>query len=80
MTEAAEELRLEHRHRPLEAIKGDIADAFAHQEEVRARRKTMLAGIKEELDAAKDALEHLGEERRKAEMALRVVRMSVPND
>lgn len=40
----------------------------------------MLAGIKEELDAATDALDHLGEERRKAETALRVVRMPVPND
>lgn len=78
MTNEAEDLKLEYQHRPLEAIKGDIADAFAHQESVRARRKTMLAEIKEELDAAKDALEHLGEERRKAETALRVVRMSVP--
>jgi hypothetical protein len=80
MTEESAELRLEHRHRPLEAINCDIADAFTHREEVRTRRKTMLAGIKEELDAATDALDHLGEERRKAETALRVVRMPVPND
>jgi hypothetical protein len=80
MSEPAEELKLEHQHRPVERIKVDIADAFAHGEEVKARRKTMLAGIKEESDGVKDTLEHLGEELRRTENALRVVRMEVPND
>lgn len=69
-------LTLEYQNRSMEAINADIAEAFAHGEDIRARKKTLMAGIKEEADAVKESLENLSNERRKAETALRVVRMS----
>lgn len=68
-------LKLEHRHRPIDAINSDIAESLAELEDVRGRKKTCDAGFKEESDAAKDALKKYGEERRKAMLALSVVRM-----
>lgn len=69
-------LTLEYQNRSIAEIEHEIAEAFAHGQDVLARGKTLRAGIKEEHDAVKETLQRLSNERRKAETALRVVRMS----
>lgn len=73
MDESENVLKLEHRHRPMNLIDSDIAEVCTEIDDGLARRKTINAGIKEEIDAARETYKHLMDERRKAAAVQRVI-------
>lgn len=69
-------LKLEHRHRALTEINADLAETVTEWEDARGRLKTVAAAMKEEIDAAKESMKQYSEERRKAVVALEVMKAS----